>query len=233
MVDTSSFTGSVALVERDRVLGEVLLNVRATHSERLMVTIDQLLDDTGVSLDEVAAFGAVLGPGSFTGLRIGVASVKALALAAERPLIGVTSLETLAMNAPYCRLPVCALVDARKKEVYAALYDCHDGSAPRQLRPAVVLPPEELLASLEGEILFIGDGVRVYRNFILHQMRQDAHFLSGALNDVRASQAGSLAWRKLDADGPVLQQDFLPVYLRPSDAEIMWAKRRSEVGIEG
>ena len=233
MVDTSSFTGSVALVERDRVLGEVLLNVRATHSERLMTTVDQLLGDAGVAIGEIAAFGAVLGPGSFTGLRIGVATVKALALAGKRPLVGVTSLEALAMNAPYCRLPVCALIDARKKEVYSALYDCQEGSTPRELRSPAVMPPEKLVASLEGDILFIGDGVTVYRHFILHQMRQEAHFLPASLNDVRASQAASLAWRKLDAEGALPQHSFLPLYLRPSDAEIMWAKRRTETGIEG
>lgn len=233
MIDTSSFTGSVALVERDRVLGEVLLNVRATHSERLMTTVDQLLRDAGVSVGDIAAFGAVLGPGSFTGLRIGVATVKAFALAVGRPLVGVTSLETLAMNAPFCRLPVCALIDARKKEVYAAMYDCRNGSTPRELRPPVVMPPEELIASLEGDLLFIGDGVQVYRHFILHQMRQGAHFLPASLNDVRASQAASLAWRKLDEEGEVPQHAFLPVYLRPSDAEIMWEKRRAETGIEG
>ncbi|MFO7982931.1 MAG: tRNA (adenosine(37)-N6)-threonylcarbamoyltransferase complex dimerization subunit type 1 TsaB [Desulfuromonadales bacterium] len=233
MIDTSSFTGSVALVERNRVLGEVLLNVRATHSERLMITVDQLLRDAGVSVGDIAAFGAVLGPGSFTGLRIGVATVKALALAVDRPLVGVTSLETLAMNAPFCSLPVCALIDARKKEVYAAMYDCRNGSTPRELRPPVVMPPEELIASLEGDLLFIGDGVQVYRHFILHQMRQGAHFLPASLNDVRASQAASLAWRKLDEEGGVPQHGFLPVYLRPSDAEIMWEKRRAEAGIEG
>lgn len=232
MVDTSSFTGSVALIEGEKVLGEILLNVRATHSERLLGTIDRLLQDVDIGLAEVAAFGAVAGPGSFTGLRIGVATVKGLAMAMNKPLTSVTSLEALAMNAPHCRMPVCCLIDARKKEVYAGLYEWQ-GGLPSAIRPPAVMPPEQLLASLDNEVLFIGDGVEVYRNFILHQMREHAHFAPGGLNQVRASQAAFLASERLARQGAVTIENFLPVYLRPSDAEIMWAKRMEEGSIEG
>ena len=100
------------------------------------------------------------------------------------------------------------------------------------MSPAV-MPPEKLCTTSNFNILLSRQGVSVNRHFILHQMRQEAHFLPASLNDVRASQAASLAWRKLDAEGALPQHSFLPLYLRPSDAEIMWAKRRTETGIEG
>ena len=127
-LDTASPTGSVALVQGECLLGESLLNLKTTHSERLLGVVDRLLEGLGCTLDQLDALAVVRGPGSFTGLRVGMATAKGLALALELPLVGISSLAALAANAPFARMPVCALLDARKDEVYAGLYSCAAGS---------------------------------------------------------------------------------------------------------
>jgi tRNA threonylcarbamoyladenosine biosynthesis protein TsaB len=168
-VDTSTPAGSVAVSRGETLLGEILLNVKSTHTDRLLLTLRQLLTDTGLQLTDVDAFAVVLGPGSFTGLRVGVATVKGLALATGKPALGVSTLQTLAMQVPFPRHPLCVLLDARKNEVYAGLYHC-EGGRPVPSRPEVVIAPEPLLDTLDGETLFAGDGSVAYRTLISRRL---------------------------------------------------------------
>lgn len=231
-IDTSTPAGSVALSRGETLLGEILLNVPGTHTDRLLVTVRQLLADTGTTLGQVDAFGVVLGPGSFTGLRVGVATVKGLALGAERPVVGVSSLQTLALQLPCSRHPLCALLDARKQEVYAGLYGW-EGGRPAPLRPEAVLPPEALLDTLEGEIVFVGDGAAVYRTLIARRLGARAHFAPWPLQPPRASLAACLALDALRRGETILPALLAPRYLRPSEAELMWMRRAAEGSIEG
>ncbi len=231
-VDTSTPAGSVALTRGNQVLGEILLNVKGTHTDRVLISMDQLLKDADMAIGEVTAFGVVLGPGSFTGLRVGVATVKGLALACGKEIVGVSSLRTLAMQAAFARYPVCALLDARKTEVYAGLYDWEMG-LPVSRGPEQVLPPEKLLASLEGSVLFVGDGAKAYQTLIVRRLGARAHFVPWPLNAPRASSAAALVLEDFRQGKVIALEHLTPTYIRPSEAEIMWAKSQGEASIEG
>lgn len=231
-IDTSTPTGSVAVSRGETLLGEILLNVKSTHTDRLLMTLRQLLADAGLQLADVDAFAAVLGPGSFTGLRVGVATVKGLALATGKPVVGVSTLQTLAMQIPLPRHPLCVMLDARKNEVYAGLSHW-EGGRPVPSRPEVVIAPESLLDALEGETLFAGDGSVAYRTLISRRLGPRAHFVPWSLHPPRASAAAVLALAALREGGTIPLAQLAPRYIRLSEAEIMWARRNSEGAIEG
>ena len=230
-IDTSSSAGSVAVSRGESLLGEILLNTSATHSDRLLVAARRLLLDLGVRLSDVAAFAVVIGPGSFTGLRVGVATVKGLAFASGKPVIGVSSLRTLAMQAPFSSHPVCTLLDARKKEVYAGLFQWERG-VPAPLGPERVIAPEALLDQITGDVLFIGSGSELYRTLIVRRLGGRAHFAPWHCHPPRASSAATLALADLRQGDACSPLQVNPVYIRPSEAEILWA-RRSETLIAG
>ncbi len=231
-VDTATAAGSVALSRGETLLGELLLNLPATHTDRLLVSVRQLLADTGTTVAQLDAFGVVLGPGSFTGLRVGVATVKGLALATRRPVVGVSTLQTLALQFPCARHPVCVLLDARKQEVYAGLYGW-EGGCPLPLRPEAVLSPERLLDSLEGEVLFAGDGAAVYRTLIVRHLGHRAHFAPWPLQPPRAAAAAALGLAALRRGETIPLPQLAPRYIRPSEAELLWSRRSAEGSIGG
>jgi len=230
-LDTTSPTGSVALYAQGQLQGEVLLHLKTTHAERLLGAVDQLLNGVGVSLGDLDALAVVRGPGSFTGLRVGMATAKGLALSLERPLVGISTLEALAYNVPFASMQVCALLDARKNEVYAGLYRFESGRM-QPVGDEQVVAPEKLLAALDTETLFVGDGAQRYRSLIVRQMGARAHFVPAPLNQPRAAMVAWLAESKLDE--PLPPADALtPVYIRPSEAELSFIAREDSTSIEG
>ncbi|MCW8859087.1 MAG: tRNA (adenosine(37)-N6)-threonylcarbamoyltransferase complex dimerization subunit type 1 TsaB [Deltaproteobacteria bacterium] len=218
-LDSSSMTGSVALSCGSTLIAESLLNVRSTHSEKLLKQIDQLLDEAGWQLNDLDFFAAVTGPGSFTGLRIGIATIKGLAQVLSKPVVAISSLQSIAMNVPLSDMPICAFLDARKKEVYSQLFRWQD-NVPAALGEAQVLPPETLLKKLEGKVVLVGNAVPLYRELIESTMGDRALIPAPGAHQLRASQA---AWLALTSwSGGVFQEpsDMLPTYVRPSDAEL-------------
>lgn len=218
-VDTSTPAGSVALSRGEELLGEVLLHLPGTHTDHVLRSLNWLLSEAGIRLGEVDAFGVVVGPGSFTGLRVGVATVKGLAYAAGVPVVGVSSLETLAMQCVAAFCPVCALLDARKKEVYGAVFDCGSGR-PSVLVDEQVMPPEAFLERLQGDHLFVGSGAALYRDLIHKRLGSHAHFVPWALFPPRASSAAGLVLTRLRAGLAKPAREITPRYIRPSEAEL-------------
>src|SRR5512142_2291842 len=121
-IDTSTMMGAVGIVDGEELIAELRTNVSVTHSERLMLHVDGLLKSARLTLSDIDGFAVTVGPGSFTGLRIGLAAVKGLAYGTRKPVAGVSTLDVLADNLPYCKYQVCPVLDARKKMVYAAIY---------------------------------------------------------------------------------------------------------------
>ncbi len=218
-VDTSSQIGSVALCQGESLVAEVLLNSHSTHSETLLNQIDLLLDKVGWRLADLDLLAAATGPGSFTGLRIGVATIKGLAQVLEKPVVGVSTLEMLALNLPLCPVPICAFLDARKKEVYSQLFHW-SGHGPIAAGAAQVLPPEQLLRGLEGQVALVGDGVPLYRALIEEILEGRAMLPTAMAHQPRAAQATWLALRAFRAGADTTAAELLPVYIRPSDAEL-------------
>lgn len=218
-LDTASSTGSVALLDGQKVVAETVLNVKAVHSDRLLDQVEQVLLAGQLTLAELDLIAVIRGPGSFTGLRIGLATAKGLAQAAKLPIIGISSLQLLAMNLPLCPVPICALLDARKKEVYTARYHWADGM-PVAIEAEQVLPPEKALCHIEGDVALVGDAVELYRSLIDDILGARARLPAACHHQPRASAAAVLAAQLFQ---PGLQLDparLAPVYIRPSDAEL-------------
>jgi tRNA threonylcarbamoyladenosine biosynthesis protein TsaB len=214
-VDTSTMAGGVALLDGERIVGESLLDVRTTHSERLMMAIDRALVDAGweaLSLDGIAV---AVGPGSFTGLRIGIAAVKGLALALGRPIAAVPTLDAMAAALPYASRPVCPVLAARKGEVYASLYRW-DGLAMQREWDYLALAPDDLAARLGEPVIGLGDGAALVAS----------RWMTVARPVRRGPPAAAVGWlgqERLRRDETVSAAALVPLYLRPSEAEL---KRR-------
>ncbi|WP_298435511.1 tRNA (adenosine(37)-N6)-threonylcarbamoyltransferase complex dimerization subunit type 1 TsaB [Geobacter sp.] len=225
-VDTSTSTCSVALTRDGRLAAEYLVDSGRTLTERLLAAIETVLAAGALELAELDGFGVALGPGAFTGVRIGVATVKGLAIATGKPVAGFSSLAMLAMNLPFSPLPVCPLFDARKNEVYAGLYRC-DGAIPEPLVPDRVLSPVQLLEEITGPTIFVGDGALRYRDLIETNLHEGAIFAPSYCHLPRAG-AGALLALELLRSGEGTPLPLLnPAYLRPSEAEL--AKIRREM----
>ena len=172
-IDCSSKTASAAVVDTSAddssvaVLGETFLNAGLTHSETLMPMITQLLEQTRVSVEQLDAIAVTRGPGSFTGLRIGVSTVVGLAWAKSLPCLGVSSLEAAAWNTAHMGGTVCAVMDARRERVYRALFTASPVGLTRLTEDEAV-PLEtlrgELKNELDGGVIFVGDGAELCRD---------------------------------------------------------------------
>ena len=178
-VDTSTPAGSVAILQEERLLGEINLATGGHHQERLLRSIDFLLDLSGLEISRVDVFAVALGPGTFTGLRVGIATVKGLAVARGVPAFGISTLLALGHRFIERGLPVAPFVDAVRGELYSALYRGHPGDV-REFLPERGGAPETFLASLPPEpLLFCGDGVGTYRELILRSRPGNDHLVAG------------------------------------------------------
>ncbi len=240
-IDTAAQSCSVAVSDHEELLGEMTLNLRQTHSRHLLAMIHQVLSDVRLSVSDLDGFGVVRGPGSFTGLRIGISTVKGLCAATGKPLAGVSSLDALAFPFAFYEGTVCALLDARKGEVYGESYRCEDGKIEKYGREGVMRPeqvPEILLPEIlqresesagrseeKDSCLFVGTGARLYREIIRNLLDSKALFSSPQDDLIRAAAVARIAFRRLiekDADDVV---SFTPHYIRKSDAQIHLQKR--------
>jgi len=219
--DTATQHCSIALTSGGVVNGEVLasfsLGSGVTHSRRLLGSIEQLMQQASLTLAEVTGIAVGLGPGSFTGLRIGMATAKGLAHGAHKVLIGISSLDAIAATINDERL-ICVLLDARKKEVYGRFYRLHDDGIVRPCSEQVVLPPEKIAEQIEEPVVMAGDGVDVYSDVLKEILGKKM-----AQTDVRyppAEMVGLLAGEKYRNNSFLDIAAAEPTYVRASDAEL-------------
>lgn len=223
ILDTATTAGSVALCCGERLLAEIVVDSLANHSDKLLLHVQQILAEQQCPLAGIAAFAVIDGPGSFTGLRVGVAAAKGLARACHRPLFAISSLHLLAAALPFATLPVSVLIDARKKEVYTATFSTAAGY-PSLLDEPRVLSPQQLLAEMAAPALFVGSGALLYRELIVARFGAQATFAPGPLHTPRASSAAPLVLQQLRAGAKGDPEQLLPRYIRPSEAEIAQQK---------
>jgi tRNA threonylcarbamoyladenosine biosynthesis protein TsaB len=219
-VDTSTASGSIALLDGTRLMAEWTLQSAQTHNRRLLKNIDWFLSELEWTLEQLDGFGVTIGPGSFTGLRIGVTTLKTLAWATRKPLIGVPSLEALAAPFGYAAFPVCPLVDARKGELYHAFYQPDEKGRLRLLGAFQVDSAERVADKIQGPTIFCGDGWTLCREFFAKRLGDLAVPGSGPDNVIRASHVGSLAWKRLQDQQGEDPMTCVPLYVRPSEAEM-------------
>jgi len=225
-IETATKTGGVALLSGKGVIAEYTLNIEVTHSERLMATVDRVLSDTGITLAAVDGFAVSVGPGSFTGLRIGVATAKALAFSTGRPVAAVPTLMALAWNLSVAAHPVCPLLDAKKKEVYGAVYRTGSGTV-ETIMDEAVLPLKELAHRLTGPTIFAGEGARLFRQELEDLLGERALFAPLAASVPSAASVAELGRMALLGGKAADPDDLAPVYIRRPEAEVAWERRQS------
>jgi tRNA threonylcarbamoyladenosine biosynthesis protein TsaB len=219
--DTATRGCSVAVFKEKTLLGEVTTVKAETHSRHLMSQIASTLRLAGYAVEDVEAFAVNRGPGSFTGLRIGISTVLGLAEAFSKPVCGVSGLDALAMQS--AAETVCAMVDAMRDEVYACYYRTGDGGAEPQSHPVVAGPDRVVDQAPEG-CRFVGSGAVRYADKIAARYGRGAVISVEACHVLRAETIARLALRQL-MNGGASALELRPLYLRKSDAELYHQKK--------
>lgn len=217
-LETATLAGGAALLDDGRLVGEIRLDIALTHSERLMAMVDRLLQDCGWEARSLEALAVSIGPGSFTGLRVGAATAKGLALAFDLPVAPVPTLDALAATLPFADAAVCPLLDARKGEVYCSLYRWRDGGMERQW-DYLALPPEIAAARLDAPVIVLGDGVPACRPY-LTRLGEGLREAAPVHSVPSAAVVGAIGHAILAAGGGIAAERLAPLYLRPSEAEL-------------
>lgn len=214
--ESSAKAASVALVRDGKLISQYSQCSGLTHSRTLLPMAEDLLKNAEMSLDMVDLFSVAHGPGSFTGIRIGVSTVKGLAWASDKPCIGVSTLEAMAWHGLAHGGYICPVMDARRSQVYNALFKIEDGKPLRLCQDRALALPllAEELKELDNPVFLVGDGAELTAAFL----REQGLPYILAPENLRWQSAWGVAMAAMDK-APGSSQDLLPVYLRLSQAE--------------
>ncbi len=227
-IESATPCGSVAIVSGDRVLGETVLPAGKPVSETFLAAVDRLLGDSGLGSEAVTHVAVSAGPGSFTGLRVGMAAAKGFCFGWGLPIVPVPTLHALASRFRVGEAAVCPVLDAKKKEVYAGVFRWKEGECVR-VAPDRAVNPRDLPGLLPpGDVLFCGDGTVPYGGMLRERMGARALFPPPGEGLPRASAVGLMAGRMIREGRYAEARSVVPVYLRPSEAEIR-ARDLSEI----
>lgn len=222
-IDTSGSNCSVCILDEEKVICDFNLNIGTTHSETLMPMIDEVCKFSKIDLSEIDVFACSIGPGSFTGLRIGLATIKGFALSLNKKVIGVPTLEALAYNTSNFDGIVCSVLDARNNNVYAGLYK-HENEKLVHIGEYITEDLGTLIETLkkqESKILFVGDGSVSFKNEFKEAINENAFFAPIHLNNQLSSSVAKATLNKA-LSGEYDDNDTLsPLYLKKSQAERM------------
>lgn len=218
-IDASGLSGSVAYISDYKLVGEYYICHKLTHSQTIMPMLEHLKGLIGFEMNEIDAVAVTSGPGSFTGIRIGVATAKAMALAIGVPIIGIPTLDVMAHNISFASEVICPIMDARRNQVYTGIYQWKNGILERE-GDHLAVEIDELLEKLAGrQTIFLGDGVDVLKGKITDVMGDAAQFAPSFLHMQRASVLAQLACEAFEKGEMVDADEFVPIYLRKSQAE--------------
>lgn len=222
-IDTSSIYASCALLAEGDIRSEAAVNNGLVHSRSLMPMIERCLQNADTDIGQIDVFACVAGPGSFTGIRIGVCAVKGLAQALKKPCAAVNTLDCLRQNFPFAST-VCPIMDARRGQVYCAIYE-----EKSILLNSSAMAIEDLLALLKGKnTVFLGDGVKAYKDTIFAALKERALFAPPHLNYTRAAAAAFLAMQAAKENKLVSAAALDAIYLRKPQAEREYAAKHSQ-----
>lgn len=220
-IDTSQKTVSAAILADNVLRTDIFVNNGRHHSEILLPTIEEVFLLAGLHPHEMDLFAVTIGPGSFTGLRIGATTIKGLALSAGKPVVGVSTLDVLARNAAMISSKmICPMLDAQKNQVYTALYRSGEDMGMEKILEERIVDVDDWLQELGANVLFLGDGAVKYGQLIDRYLSSSAWIAEGHQNHVKAAIVAVLA-RDAYMRGEQLELlAFTPHYLRPSEAEV-------------
>ncbi len=215
---------SLAIVDGDTLIYEEFWTSKLTHSKRLVEMIEHMLEDrAGLELKNIDGFVAAKGPGSFTGLRIGISVAKGLAFAVEKPALGVSSLDGIAFQFVYSSIPVCVMMDAKRNEVYCAFYTFDNGKLISK-SSEMVINPEDAVGMTNGPTLFAGSGSKAYKDLI-EQKTDNCVFACSFFDFVSATSLVRSLYSKEDFfNNP--ENILTASYIRKSDAELQFVGKQ-------
>lgn len=218
-----------AAIDDKKVLGEYSLNQEMTHSEKLVPMIKEMLDSLDLEISDIDLYGVAVGPGSFTGLRIGIATVKSFAHVFNKPVVGVSTLEGLAYNLPY-NGTIVPMIDARRDRVYTGIYKWENGNVTNIVEPTIMEIQsllEKLNSEYNGNIMINGNGILFHKDKIIDALGDKVVFPPTGLNGCRATSIAELAllkWKEGKVDD---YYSLVPDYLRESQAQRELKKKES------
>jgi len=220
-LETSSLVASVAITDDDKLLAEYTLNNKKTHSQILMPIVEHVAQSLDLTLSDIDIFAVSTGPGSFTGIRIGIATVKSLAQALDKPIVGMSGLDGLAFNLVNSTGIICPMMDARNAQVYTCLYRSN-GEEINRIREYTAIRVTDLIPSLQDldeSVVFCGDGVLLHKNLLAEKLGERAKFSQSIFMLQRASSIAFLALKKAKVNDVLTYNELQPYYLRKSQAE--------------
>lgn len=216
-LETSGMVASASVYVDGQICAEETLDGQLTHSQIALPMLERVVKGCGLTIDAIDAFAVNVGPGSFTGLRIGICGVNAMAAALDKPIAAIDSLTALAGNVPFFSGTVCALIDARHDQVYAGAFDVSSGF-PVSLDERFAGSIDAYIGQLPGEgaIAFVGDGVRAHCDWLAERVGERARFMPPHVSAHRAATLAWIASRRV-AEGDVCAE-AMPLYLRAPQA---------------
>ncbi|MGL4361815.1 MAG: tRNA (adenosine(37)-N6)-threonylcarbamoyltransferase complex dimerization subunit type 1 TsaB [Cellulosilyticaceae bacterium] len=229
-LDASGVAGSVAYFSEGKLVGEYYVCHKLTHSQTIMPMLEDMKKLIGFDLKDVDVIATTSGPGSFTGIRIGVSTAKAMAMALEVPIVGISTLDVMAHNVTFTESIICPIMDARRQQVYTACYQWQKGKMVR-LTDHLGMMIDELLEHLktyDKSVIFVGDGVSVFEKTIKEALGERALFVPSYMMMQRASVVAHLAAIAFEKGEAVDADEFVPDYLRKSQAERELEEKNSE-----
>ena len=235
-IDSSGLVASVAILADDCLVAEYTTNFKKTHSQTLLPMLDEIVKMTGIDIKELDAIAIAAGPGSFTGLRIGSATVKGLGLALNKPIIEVPTVDALAFNLYKVKGLICPIMDARRNQVYTGIY-YFDGSEFKVMSEQKAISIDELVEEIKSiqkqspefmSITFLGDGVEVHQKALEESFGDTVTFAPAHLSKQRAGSVAVLGAKYFKEGKLVDAKEHEPVYLRLSQAERELKEKQSQ-----
>ena len=220
-IDTSTVVAAVALMDDGKLLGEYSINNKKTHSQKLMVMIDEIMKALDIKPSDIDVFAASIGPGSFTGLRIGVTTAKAMAYATNKPVVGVPTLDALAYNIVTSEFIICPILDARNSQVFTALYEVK-GKSFERITEYMGIPVFELVQIFvrnNKKVIFTGDAIDLHKDYFKSELGENCEFAPLGNRLQRGASVAELALMRAKEGKFTSSFELVPFYLRKSQAE--------------
>ena len=218
-IDTSSPKGSIAITLKDKIISEKAISGHASYSKNLFFLIDSILQDASLNISQIDAFAVSIGPGSFTGLRVGLSSALGFSLAQKKPVISVETLLAMVHTIPFTEYVICPVIDARKGELYTSFFQYNENRQICRLGDDRTVRPELLVNEINKPTLFFGSGVDIYGGVLSQKLGSLAVFDNYFSNTTAASVA-RLAYEKIKKGEGTEPVQLKPKYIRRPEAEI-------------
>ncbi|MGC8796748.1 tRNA (adenosine(37)-N6)-threonylcarbamoyltransferase complex dimerization subunit type 1 TsaB [Thermodesulfovibrio sp. 3462-1] len=216
-IDTSTKFAGIAVLEDGKLIAQSTMQFMAGHSEKLLPEIAHVLEIMKIPIETIDYYAITAGPGSFTGLRVGVSTVKGFCFMTQKKVIPVSTLEVIAWSFPYCKYQICPILDARKSEVFAALFKWTETQIQR-IKEDSVINLEALIQWIKEKTVFIGSGAELYKEKLIEKLGNKAILLPQVYSLPDPAIVAFVALQRLKE--AIHAKDLKPVYLRKSEAEI-------------